>query len=71
MISCDPAGRELYMQHYRAYIIGEDGHIVSAVDLQCEQEDVATALAGQLVNGRCVELWQGGGQIALFESRPE
>ncbi len=59
------------MQHYRAYVIGDDGHIVSAVDLQCEHEDAAKALTAQLVDGHAVELWQGGRQIAVFASKPE
>jgi hypothetical protein len=59
------------MQHYRAYIIGHDGHIVSAVDLQCKNEDNAKEHARQLVNGRDIELWQGGRQIGIFESKQE
>jgi hypothetical protein len=59
------------MEHYRAYIIGGDGHIASAVDLQCEHEEAAKALARQLVDGHDVELWQGGRQIAVFESKPD
>jgi hypothetical protein len=56
------------VQHFRAYIIGENGHIVSAVDLICEHEGAAKERAQQLVNGSDVELWQAGRMIAVFES---
>ena len=59
------------MQHYRAYMIGRDGHIPSAVDLQCDNDGEAEAQAEQFCRGCDVELWQGGRQIAVFENRPE
>lgn len=56
------------MQHYRAYIIGDDGHIEGAIDLHCENEQAAKERAEQLVDDHAIELWQGARQIAVFES---
>lgn len=51
-------------------MIGRDGHIKNAVDLQCEDGDAAEAQAKQFVDGCDIELWQGGRQIAVFENQP-
>jgi hypothetical protein len=56
------------MQHYRAYIMGWDGHILSAVDLYCVDDDSAKERARQLVDGHDVELWQLDRKLAAFES---
>jgi hypothetical protein len=42
-------------QHYRAYIMGWDGHILSAVNLHCENDDAAKERAKRLVDGHDVE----------------
>ena len=54
------------MQGYRAYIIGQDGHIQNRVDLSCENEAEAKTLALQLVKGCHVELWQLGRKVETF-----
>jgi hypothetical protein len=59
------------MKEYRAYIIGEDGHIQSRVDLRCANDGEAVGLAKQLVNGRDVELWQLDRQIETFRHTSE
>jgi hypothetical protein len=51
------------MSDYRAFLIGLDGHIFSAVVL--DEPDDAAAIA--LVGGHDVELWQGTRKIAKFE----
>jgi hypothetical protein len=56
------------MQHYRVYIMGWDGHILSAVDLFCADDDAAKERAKQLVDGHDVELWQLDRKVAAFES---
>jgi hypothetical protein len=43
------------MQHYRAYIMGWDGQILSAVDLYCADDDSAKQRARQLVDGHDVD----------------
>jgi hypothetical protein len=54
------------MQGYRAYIIGQDGHIQNRVDLSCENDAEAKTLALELLNGYDVELWQLGRKIETF-----
>jgi hypothetical protein len=56
------------LQHYRAYIMGWDGHILSAVNLRCENDDAAKECARQLVDGHDVELRQLNRKIAAFKS---
>jgi hypothetical protein len=46
------------MAEYRAYLIGDDGHFMRAVELVCPDDDVKQR-AEQLVNGHHVELWSG------------
>jgi hypothetical protein len=46
------------MQHYRAYIMGDDGHILRPVELHCENDEDAAENARKLVDGHDVELWQ-------------
>lgn len=59
------------MQHYRAYIMGWDGHILSAVDLFCRDDEAAKQRARQLVDGHDVELWQLDRKISVFLSQPK
>jgi hypothetical protein len=59
------------LQHYRAYIMGWDGHILSAVNFYCENDDTAKERAKQLVDGHDVELWQLDRKISVFLSAPE
>jgi len=51
---------------YRAYLIGSDGLIVERVDLMVEDDEAAKERAKLLVDGRAVELWDGGRKIADF-----
>jgi hypothetical protein len=59
------------MQHYRAYIMGEDGHILRPVELFCENDDAAKEKARLLVDGHDVELWQLDRKISVFLSEPK
>jgi hypothetical protein len=56
------------LQHYRACIMGWDGHIVSVVDLYSADDEAAKERAKQLIDGHDVELWQLDRKIAAFES---
>jgi hypothetical protein len=42
-----------------------DGHILSRVDLVCEDDEAAKERAEQLADGHDVELWQLGRKIAV------
>jgi hypothetical protein len=54
------------MPDYRAYMIGDDGHIFSAVDLESPDDAGAIAAAKQLVDGHDVELWLRDRKIETF-----
>jgi hypothetical protein len=56
------------MPDYRAYFLGDDGHIMSAVNLRCSDDDAAADTAKKLANDHDVELWQFDRLIALFKS---
>jgi hypothetical protein len=57
------------MPHYRAYIIGRDGHFDKAVELDCANDKAAMESAKQFVDGHDVELWQRDRRIAKFEAK--
>jgi hypothetical protein len=59
------------MDHYRAYIMGHDGHILSAVELIGENEEAAKEQARKLVDGHDVELWQRERKISTFLHPPK
>ena len=54
------------MEGYRAYILGDDGHVLDRVDLNCDNDAEATRLARQLLDGHDVELWQLGRFVRKF-----
>jgi hypothetical protein len=58
------------MAEYRAYIIGEDGHFIRAVDLRCPDDETAINKAQQLVDGHDVELWQLDRKVETFKRKP-
>jgi len=55
------------MSDYRAFLIGSDGHIFSAVVVDEPDDWAAIAVAKQLVDGHDVELWQRDRKIAKFK----
>ena len=54
---------------YRAYGIGPDGHIVTRINLICDDDAVASERAQQLAGHHLVELWQGKRLVGRFEPR--
>ena len=54
------------MQHYRLYFLDCSGQILSALDLQCENDEQAREQALQLVDRHGVELWQGERFVERF-----
>ncbi len=61
------------MTDYRVYVLGDDGHIVRAIELDCQDDSAATEAAKQHLNGRDIELWQRERCVARFGAlrRPE
>jgi hypothetical protein len=57
------------MSDYRAYIIGDDDHIIDRIDLICGDDRSAIEYAKQHVDGHDIELWQRDRRIARLESR--
>ena len=58
------------MSHYHAYILGQDGHFVKSVILDCDNDNAAIESAKQLVDGHDVEVWQLDRKVAKLDSRP-
>ena len=54
------------MEHYRVYVIGQDGHFIKSIDLSCADDSVAVETAKQLIDGHDLELWQRDRLIAKF-----
>jgi hypothetical protein len=59
------------MAGYRAYILGANGRIANALNLECEDDEAAKKAALKLLDGRDVELWRGKNKIAAFEHKPK
>jgi hypothetical protein len=59
------------MPDYRAYMIGSDGHIFHAVEMECPGDTEAAEQAKRLVDGHEVELWRRGRKVATFKHKPE
>ena len=57
------------MAHYRAYIIGADGHIWKAVDLVSKDDGEAIEAAKRLVDGHDVELWEQTRKVGVFRCK--
>jgi hypothetical protein len=56
------------MSHYRAYIIGPDGHFIEAKDLDCANDTAAVEAAKKLVTVNDVEVWQADRLIMKLET---
>jgi ketosteroid isomerase-like protein len=54
------------MAHYRAYQVGNDGHYVAGLDLDCADDEEAIEAAKQFVDQYDIELWQGSRKVALL-----
>ena len=59
------------MKEYRAYLLDAERHILSRVDLMCEDDAEAVSEAQQHTDGYDVEVWQGQRRVRkLSGSRP-
>ncbi len=56
------------MPLYRAYWM-ENGHVLTAIDLTCVNDDDAKRQAANLSSGHDVELWQGDRRVAFLRLR--
>jgi hypothetical protein len=56
------------MLHYRAYLLDENCHIISAANLYCADEQAAKESIQELVDTNDMELWRLDRRIAIFKS---
>jgi hypothetical protein len=56
------------MPNYRAYLLDDDGHVMSALNLSRLDDDAAADTAKQWANDHDVELWQFDRLVAVFKS---
>jgi hypothetical protein len=57
------------MPFYRAYIVGLHDRPISAVQLDCTDDESAIKSAARLVYSHDVELWQMDRPVARFDAR--
>lgn len=60
--------RGTVMSLYRAYWM-ENGHVLTAIDIACLNDDDAKQQAANLSSGHDVELWQGDRRVTLLRLR--
>ena len=56
------------MPQYRAYLM-ENGHVWTAIDLTCVDDDDAKRQTASHPSGHNVELWQGDRKVAFLSRR--
>jgi hypothetical protein len=59
------------MAHYRAYLVGRDGHYIKTVDLNCNDDNDAKKRAARMVDGHDIELWEHTRKIAKFHGKTD
>jgi hypothetical protein len=57
----------LQVPEYKVYVLRDDDHVISRVDLFCDGVEHAKEWAKSLVDDKPVELWDGSIRIARFE----
>jgi hypothetical protein len=60
---------ETRMPYYRAYFVGQDGHFLKSVILECDNDNAAIEFAKQIVDGLDVEVWQQDRMIEKLASK--
>jgi hypothetical protein len=59
------------MTDYRAYIVGQNGHLLSVIELDCLCDEAAIQAAKRYAVGHSVELWSGTRFISLLHHEPD
>ena len=52
---------------FRAYTVGEDGHLLAPVLIQGETDQSAIEQVKTMLNGHPIELWQESRMLGWFE----
>jgi len=55
------------MSQYKVYVLRDDGHVISRVNLFCDGVTQAKEWAKALVDGKPIELWKGSMRIERFD----
>jgi hypothetical protein len=56
---------------YKVYFLGDDGHIRSAADIECESDAAAVEQATKIAKGATVTLWCRARRIAIINERQD
>jgi hypothetical protein len=56
---------------YRVDTVGNDGHVVNEIELDCPDDHAAVESAKQFIDGHDIELWQLDRKVATFGRKPE
>ncbi len=56
--------------NYRAFLLDDEGHVFSALPLDCQNDEEALAKAKQLLNGRDIEVWELGRMVGTLRHKP-
>jgi hypothetical protein len=56
------------MGGYRAFIIGEDGHVCDARVFEAASDEVALEVARHLINRHGIEIWPLDRKVAILEA---
>jgi hypothetical protein len=54
---------------YRAYLLDNEGHISSYVELECADDEDAMRRAAQLLDGQDIEVWHRERKVALLTGK--
>ncbi len=57
------------MLYYRLYVLERDGHVVSAIVFESEDDAAAIAFAEAQGEPRAMELWNEARRVKAFEAR--
>ena len=57
----------MLVPEYKVYVLRDDDHVISRVDLFCGDVEQAKQWAKALVDDKPVELWDGSTRLARYE----
>jgi hypothetical protein len=54
---------------YRVYPVGESGHYIGRLEIDCPDDETALGRAKEIADGHAVELWEGKRFIARLDGQ--